>query len=1670
MKSRQIHLSLLLVVLVLAVSVFASCQGNEPKEHEHAAVIDAAVDATCEETGLTEGEHCSLCGEVLKAQNEIPAKGHTAGAEATCTAAQECTVCHAELASAKGHAAGVEATCTAAQECTVCHAELTPAKGHSPEKTALCTDTAACTVCGTALSAGNHTAGAAATCTTAQECTVCHAELTPAKGHGSVLFATCTAAKTCDGCGIELQPALGHTPGPAATCTNAQECTVCYTMLALKKEHTWSAPSVTCRSGRECTVCHLTEDKVDCRYQLIGSTTADCTHDGTKTYECVFCQATYTDTLVPAAGHDLTGAAPVMNLKAGTTCEYVEAYTCRVCGETVEGNTVLRHEYRASVKTEPSCMATGTKTYACIHGDHSYDEVIPVNAEAHTWGASAFAAGAVKTLHCTNGCSAAKTVIDASGETEAVISSDDLKETGEVSLKEADVVLDDATLAQVGSADVTLGAAKLEGAALESAKAGLSDKQKEQLGDNPIYDFTLSAGGQTITQFNGRIKVTLPYTPNAEDDVDNISIWYIDGNGAVQNVDAEYCNGTVTFYTTHFSYYTVTRLTAEERCAISGHNMLDTLYPATCTEGGYTDSVCTRCGFEEKKDVTAAKGHDYLTVTTPAACETDGSELSKCRNCDKKTEVRLPAAGHTVAIDAPVASTCTATGLTEGRHCSVCGKILLAQQTVEKRDHIYNGNGECAVCGHKSDTCDHALTVEEIINFTDFGACAALVQIRRCECGEVVEVVGGEDMTCEFEEPTPEQTVDPDGTVHMFASMSCKKCGLVAHIKMSVKAGDNCQKTQKQEIDFEMNGEHILHFTDDWTYEDHDTKAVRTELTDFGACGGYVVRQTCRNCETVTDTGFEIRCLSLEFVTYDITLDQNGKETVHSVSRCRTCGLEHENLSWYGEPEEDCLIERFTKNRLAIDGEVIAEWQGNWFTSDHELEYSIGEGESCTKPHTRIQSCKKCDYRHEERVLGHMAGEFEGVDIGESACGTHLSVAKCEFCDTVCDVDLGFYCTYNYTMEDIVGEDGKPHTLATFSCVECDLVYTIERWYGEKNENCAALYSRIMTFKRGDEVLYQTYVESFTASHEIETTLIGTCDNGTLRDVCVDCGEEWLYESGGHSDETQEVSLTIGEHLVHVAYEECRYCGQIAGMNVNYDECNIAWQHNQVTDKDGAVRDVWHGTCEDCGFDYYREDWEGPEADGVCIVDVFGYRLLKDGAGNILFERNLQTVGENHDYEYKITSGNCYEGTYTATCRTCGDSFRGNCHGHVAEENTLTFGEGEHKIEVRCDVCWLCGKPDYIMPSYHGCTLEEDVTVEEDADGVTYANIVRTCEDCGLVYTIKTWTTLPDEKCQAMRYEHHTVAYGGEVVFDNTSENRQTVHRYTYELLQGTCETEGIVKETCSLCGRSNKIVTKGHNTSHEKYSISLGDHVVEGSKMTCLYCGELVYLDVSVPHCTTRWNHYETTDEDGVLHTFQERTCSDCGLYYLKEMWTGEAITDCLAVRYEKYTVKNAEGTVLVEGTRTGRIETHDYIWTVLSGSCESESKVERTCENCDYKEVYSYMGHDMDCRVIDLTEYGVCAGKIETYPCRLCGETVQHDVTLPDDGCELIHEYSTETNADGAVRTINNWACLVCGFEMVQDHFSCEMGDGQILIENTYIAFANGVEIYNSTTRSYR
>ena len=120
---------------------------------------------------------------------------------------------------------------------------------------------------------------------------------------------------------------------------------------------------------------------------------------------------------------------------------------------------------------------------------------------------------------------------------------------------------------------------------------------------------------------------------------------------------------------------------------------------ATCTESGKNVySVTVLLGGQEfygEKEVknpdAPAKGHTEVidAAVAPTCTETGKTEGRPCSVCNTvlKAQEVIPATGHTEVTDAAVAPTCNETGKTEGKHCSVCNTVLKAQEVIPATGH-----------------------------------------------------------------------------------------------------------------------------------------------------------------------------------------------------------------------------------------------------------------------------------------------------------------------------------------------------------------------------------------------------------------------------------------------------------------------------------------------------------------------------------------------------------------------------------------------------------------------------------------------------------------------------------------------------------------------------------------------------------------------------------------------------------------------------------------------------------------------------------------------------------------------------------------------------------------------------------------------------------------------
>ena len=157
------------------------------------------------------------------------------------------------------------------------------------------------------------------------------------------------------------------------------------------------------------------------------------------------------------------------------------------------------------------------------------------------------------------------------------------------------------------------------------------------------------------------------------------------------------------------------------------------------------DVTCTVCG-RTHENVEATTETKTVAATCTAGSQTVCVATVTIEGYDSLSETKIlsadngDATGHTEVVDEAVEATCTETGLTEGKHCSVCGAVLVAQETVEAKDHSYDDNGVCTECGAVSDAHVHADADED----GDCDTCKGAMPTDEDDNSEGDESEGGE--------------------------------------------------------------------------------------------------------------------------------------------------------------------------------------------------------------------------------------------------------------------------------------------------------------------------------------------------------------------------------------------------------------------------------------------------------------------------------------------------------------------------------------------------------------------------------------------------------------------------------------------------------------------------------------------------------------------------------------------------------------------------------------------------------------------------------------------------------------------------------------------------------------------------------------------------------------
>ena len=135
---------------------------------------------------------------------------------------------------------------------------------------------------------------------------------------------------------------------------------------------------------------------------------------------------------------------------------------------------------------------------------------------------------------------------------------------------------------------------------------------------------------------------------------------------------------------------------------VGNPNQSSHFWPAGTT---YADTVADMNDWLTKRIVQMSAVYDHTwdagVVTKEPTCAASGTRVYTNDVGETMTEA-IPAKPHTPETLPAVAATCTASGLTEGSKCAVCGATLTAQKVIPAAHHYVDG--VCTVCSAEDPT------------------------------------------------------------------------------------------------------------------------------------------------------------------------------------------------------------------------------------------------------------------------------------------------------------------------------------------------------------------------------------------------------------------------------------------------------------------------------------------------------------------------------------------------------------------------------------------------------------------------------------------------------------------------------------------------------------------------------------------------------------------------------------------------------------------------------------------------------------------------------------------------------------------------------------------------------------------------------------------------------
>ena len=368
-------------------------------------------------------------------------------------------------------------------------------------------------------------------------------------------------------------------------------------------------------------------------------------------------------------------------------------------------------------------------------------------------------------------------------------------------------------------------------------------------------------------------------------------------------------NATCTQVGTKSRKCTVCGKTETQTIAKTGHkSVTDKAIPATCITDGKTEgSHCSVCGAVIKaQDTIKATGHKFgnWTTTKSATCTESGTQIRKCETCGATESKSLSAKGHTEVVDKAIPATCTTDGKTEGSHCSVCGAVIKAQDTINATGHKF-GNWttikpatctesgtqirKCETCGATESKSLSAKGHTEVVDKAIPATCTTDGKTEGSHCSVCGAVIKAQD------------TINATG--HKFGNWTTIKPATCTESGTQIRKCETCGATESKSLSAKGHTEVV-----DKAIPATCTTDGKTEGSHCSVCGAVIKAQ-----DTINATGHK-------FGNWTTIKPATCTESGTQIRKCETCGAtESKSLSAKGHTE---VVDKAIPATCTTDGKT----------------------------------------------------------------------------------------------------------------------------------------------------------------------------------------------------------------------------------------------------------------------------------------------------------------------------------------------------------------------------------------------------------------------------------------------------------------------------------------------------------------------------------------------------------------------------------------------------------------------------------------------------------------------------------------------------------------------------------------------------------------------------